>query len=283
MANPQLEDGYTRISNPILEALSRSGLSGSERSILDVVFRYTYGFNKKHARLSADFISKKCEISHSAAIKNINRLLIKKVLIEVSPPDYSSPREIMFNKNYEEWGSKKDTGAKIEPVSKNEPLQYPKRNPYSTLNGTPTYNKEKYKEKYKEILSSSSSLYVRARAHEELTSDDILAFEELSLLPQSAQSKLEDCVVGLVKKYFNRRYTPHDIATMYWWLELLNKKPQITDSDIAILKKAFEIAFDCNAVNYAYINGIFQNWSNIGIKTIDDYRLHEMQRKCNYG
>lgn len=153
MANPQLENGYTRIANEILEALAQSGLSGSERGILDIVFRYTYGFNKKTARLSANLIARECKISHSSAIKNINALIKKRVLIEVSPPEFLNPRELMFNKNYSEWGVKNNTGVKNEPVSKNKGTQYSKQNPYSTLNGTPTLYKEKYKEKNKENIA----------------------------------------------------------------------------------------------------------------------------------
>jgi len=46
-ANPQLEDGFTRIANEIMEALPRLHLSGNQGRILWVVLRKTYGWSKK--------------------------------------------------------------------------------------------------------------------------------------------------------------------------------------------------------------------------------------------
>jgi phage replication O-like protein O len=51
METPQLEDGYTRIANEILEALARAEFSGRERRVLDVIFRMTYGYRRKEARI----------------------------------------------------------------------------------------------------------------------------------------------------------------------------------------------------------------------------------------
>lgn len=52
MADPQLENGYTRIANDILEALCRVRVPGEVRQIFDVILRKTYGFNKKADRIS---------------------------------------------------------------------------------------------------------------------------------------------------------------------------------------------------------------------------------------
>ena len=43
----QLEDGYTRIANEILEKLSNTYLSPYEWQVLMFIFRKTYGFGKK--------------------------------------------------------------------------------------------------------------------------------------------------------------------------------------------------------------------------------------------
>lgn len=148
MANPQLENGYTRIANEILLALAQSGLSGSERGVLDIVFRCTYGFNKKTARISADRFAKECKISQSTAKKTINNLILKKVLIEISPPDFSNPREIMFNKNYCEWGLKDNTGEKNSLYLKQRKTRGTNRATPGVLN-EPPHIKKQIKENYK--------------------------------------------------------------------------------------------------------------------------------------
>ena len=51
MANPQLENGFTRIANEILEALSKAELSGSEFRLAIAILRFTYGMQKKSAEI----------------------------------------------------------------------------------------------------------------------------------------------------------------------------------------------------------------------------------------
>ena len=57
MTTPQIEDGYTRIANALLEALARARLSGRELAVALAVVRLTYGYAKKADRLSASQIA----------------------------------------------------------------------------------------------------------------------------------------------------------------------------------------------------------------------------------
>lgn len=52
MNTPQLENGYTRIANEILAALSCAGLTGMELQIVLVILRKTYGYGKKEDWIS---------------------------------------------------------------------------------------------------------------------------------------------------------------------------------------------------------------------------------------
>ena len=47
MASPQLENGYTRIADEILESLATVKMSGAEWQFIIALLRKTYGFNKK--------------------------------------------------------------------------------------------------------------------------------------------------------------------------------------------------------------------------------------------
>jgi phage replication O-like protein O len=52
MASPQIENGYTKIANELLEALARIRISGEANQILLVILRKTYGFNKTEDAIS---------------------------------------------------------------------------------------------------------------------------------------------------------------------------------------------------------------------------------------
>lgn len=46
MANPQLEDGYTRIADLVLEALMKAKLTGTQWDLVMVIIRMTWGYQK---------------------------------------------------------------------------------------------------------------------------------------------------------------------------------------------------------------------------------------------
>jgi len=106
MANPQLEDGYTRIANEIMEALSRAMPGFTEGQIIWAVLRKTYGWNKKSDEIS---ISQLCEMtgkSRRMVIYALQNLEKKKMLIIHRKRGRGVKNEInkiAFNKNHEEW------------------------------------------------------------------------------------------------------------------------------------------------------------------------------------
>lgn len=53
MASPQLEDGYTRLANSVLEALARHPFTQRQYAVLLAVIRLSYGFNRKEAVVSS--------------------------------------------------------------------------------------------------------------------------------------------------------------------------------------------------------------------------------------
>lgn len=107
MASPQKERGYTPIANEIMEAVAKLGINGTQFRILTVVWRYTYGFSRKEHRLSERFISNATGIHKKQVGRELAQLIRRKILLEVVPPSFSSPRVIAFNKDYESWQSTK--------------------------------------------------------------------------------------------------------------------------------------------------------------------------------
>jgi len=52
MANPQLENGYTRIANELLEATAKFPFNGAQLRMILFLWRKTYGFQKKEDKIS---------------------------------------------------------------------------------------------------------------------------------------------------------------------------------------------------------------------------------------
>ena len=51
MASPQLEDGFTRVANELLEALAKLKLCAYETKVLIFIIRKTYGWNDSFLHL----------------------------------------------------------------------------------------------------------------------------------------------------------------------------------------------------------------------------------------
>jgi len=96
MASPQKENGYTAISNELLEAVYRFGFTAGELRVLLLVIRYTYGFNRKSANLSASFIAKGTSMSLRYVKKSVKSLVSHRTLAR----ERSSTK---ITKNYEDW------------------------------------------------------------------------------------------------------------------------------------------------------------------------------------
>lgn len=108
MANPQLENGYTKIANEILDQLCHFRIPGELWLVLNCIIRKTYGFNKKEDRISnSQFVEmtglKKGDVSRSLA-----KLLTHNIVSK-------SANKIRLNKNYDEWVTFSKRLAKVQP------------------------------------------------------------------------------------------------------------------------------------------------------------------------
>lgn len=108
MASPQVENGYTRIANELLEAMMRFNFTRHEARVVLCVIRETYGRGKKQVILTHKEISTMTRISRSHISRTISKLVPKLVLIRQtrtkSDTKYKQLYEI--NKNYDEWVEK---------------------------------------------------------------------------------------------------------------------------------------------------------------------------------
>jgi phage replication O-like protein O len=81
-ANPQLENGYVRIANELMEEMGRYRFSGAEFNILWVVLRLTYGYQQKEREISFSGLAKLTELDLRHVKRVVKRLVQDKVLIK---------------------------------------------------------------------------------------------------------------------------------------------------------------------------------------------------------
>lgn len=94
----QLENGYTKIANELLDVFARINLSGREWQILFAIIRKTYGFKKKTDRISLSQLEKITGIQSNHCSGLIKKLEKKKIIV-VKKNGYS-PNEYSLNKQY---------------------------------------------------------------------------------------------------------------------------------------------------------------------------------------
>lgn len=108
MADVQPEYGYTKIADAILEQMARIKLSPTQYRILFIVWRYTYGFNRKEHDLTLGFISTATGCDKRQLQRELKGLEERNIIHQ--KVINGKGRKISFNKNYDEWIGKTAIG-----------------------------------------------------------------------------------------------------------------------------------------------------------------------------
>ncbi|MDQ4682663.1 replication protein, partial [Stenotrophomonas maltophilia group sp. RNC7] len=78
--------------------------NGTQLKIVMIIWRYTYGFQRKEHSLSLNFITEAINSSKNVVKKELDTLIKNKVVSVTEEASFNSSRKIGFNKNYDEWG-----------------------------------------------------------------------------------------------------------------------------------------------------------------------------------
>lgn len=119
MASPQLENGYTRIANELLEAIARTPLSGSEFRVLFAILRLTYGMQKVSAKIHSQTI-KKITGMVPKRISEAKKALIDKKIVVVPEKRNKYISTYRINKNYDQWATFRKNGTTIIQDTENK-------------------------------------------------------------------------------------------------------------------------------------------------------------------
>jgi len=102
MANPQLENGHTRIANEILDALIAANLSGHEFRIALLIIRKTYGFQKCEDTVSLSQMMKATGFKKIRCSQVINKLQLQNI-VTVTENCNGLYKKYKFNKDLDVW------------------------------------------------------------------------------------------------------------------------------------------------------------------------------------
>jgi phage replication O-like protein O len=100
MASPQLENGYTRIANAILEQIAQFRIPGECMQCVIALWRKTYGHQKKEDKISISQWHEMTKIKKPNIVRALSKLITNKIIIR---SDNSKIPTYRFNKKFDEW------------------------------------------------------------------------------------------------------------------------------------------------------------------------------------
>ncbi|MGS2743580.1 replication protein [Halomonas sp. LS-001] len=112
----QVEDGYTRTANAIVDALMKAPLTSREARIVRAVERATYGWNKPSAWLAASVLAEMTGMPEGKCSETLNALIRKRVLVRLG----GSRSPVKINKQIDEWNFTAQK-SRVTPKRKDAP------------------------------------------------------------------------------------------------------------------------------------------------------------------
>jgi len=132
MANPQLQKGHTRIANEILNEIMKVNLNGTQFRLVIAIWRYTYGFSRKHYEMSISFLSKIIDANRSQVDRELSSLIDRNIVTIVGIGQKGA-RLMGFNKDYTTWDKPKEVEEIPQEKPKTDskkPKKYDENNSY---------------------------------------------------------------------------------------------------------------------------------------------------------
>ena len=148
MAKPQIENGYTKIANEILEVVQHFKFTVNEMKLIMCIWRFTYGFQRKEHEMSLSFFEQHTGLTRGRVNKSLKDLKENNVIF-VQKGNAKKSNSYSFNKNYDEW--KKEKYASFTSVQDDTATSVQDDTATSVQDDTQERNiKENIKERYKE-------------------------------------------------------------------------------------------------------------------------------------
>lgn len=203
MAKPQIEEGYVRIANDLLDAIMRLPLSQYEYRTLLCLIRLTYGWNRKEVQTGYHSLSKAIGIQSGHVARAIKNLAVKNI---ITARKDSKGTIYKIQKDYDKWLATTPVaecscaGVITTPVESTPPT--PVQEWSTPLQPLPDLNQLEPKDRLKDSkdnISLRERLFGKIKKH----------FPSLSSIPESIPTEHVDFLVYKIGKGDIRPDTIH--------------------------------------------------------------------------
>lgn len=133
--SPQLENGYTKLANELLDALIGAGLTARQWAVAMAIIRKTYGFNKKADEIGLSQLAAMTGIDKAHLSRTVRELEAAKVIRREAGTHGHS---LSINKKHKQWELPKEQQKGLP----NQQPQLPKEQPKELPNKQPLLNEQ---------------------------------------------------------------------------------------------------------------------------------------------
>lgn len=149
-ASPQIENGYTRISNELYDKIIEFPFTSRQLKLMFAIIRKTYGYGVKHTYLRNEYLCKMTDLEKSAVSRTLQQLKKMGAVIDYHQKDPSMPDGTLgIQKDYFRWD--KTVVKMTTELSKRQ----------QKVVKTTTIKEKKKPSKYSEDFSEFWSVYPR--------------------------------------------------------------------------------------------------------------------------
>ncbi|SNZ14521.1 phage replication protein O [Terribacillus aidingensis] len=127
MAKPQRENGYTGIANEIMQEIAKVNLNGTQFRLVIVIWRYTYGFQRKMYPMSVRFLAEHTDAGRTQVSRELDVLIARNIVI--TGEANSKGRHIGFNKDYTSWLDREPSKGEVKVAPNKDKAAADKRHP----------------------------------------------------------------------------------------------------------------------------------------------------------
>jgi phage replication O-like protein O len=251
MADVQLENGFTRVANEILEEVTQRKFNATQLSVLMIVWRNTYGYNRKDHELAIGYFVQATGYTKRNIQDAVNYLIESNVLSETKKATFNQSRKIAFNKNHDEW---KVTSRIKEQQVKNRSPHEEKNTSTGEESFTPT-GEEK-----------NTSTGEESFTHKRKIKDNI----KENIKEKKSSGRVEE----IISFWDENGFGYNNINAKN---QLLTYLDEGIEADLVL--EALKIACSKNARHIKFIQGVFRNWIDAGIKNVEQLKLNDKPKK----
>lgn len=195
MANPQIENGYTRIANELLDQIMKTNLNGTQFRLVIAIWRYTYGYRRIQHEMSVRFLAELINASRGQVNRELT-VLVERNVITILEPGSKGARVLSVNKNYKEWGIKDPSEDPTPFPIKQEKQPKKKATTKDKYDGNNTYYKMAtyFYRRVEKVADEAGIQHLIKKSNMQSWSDDMRKLVEIDQVDKKLAKEVMDWV-----------------------------------------------------------------------------------------